>query len=577
MTSLAALLIASGCGAYQFLRGNFVKAFAMFITSICSAAVAFGFFEQLSELLISRDMLVTWAQPVCLISLFIITFTILQLACWKLTSRMVDLGIWPERIGRPLFGFLSGLMISGTVIAALAAAPVSNTLPYSRFDKEKPNPQKPDKLLVNADGFATGLFSVLSRGSFSGKSSFAALHPAFLDQQHLNRLCSKDNIPILTKNKAIEIPKTAVWPAKGELKDADGRPVTAKSGHRLIVARIGIRKASIGQAGLFTPSQLRLVCTKKTNRKPTRGKGRNFYPLGYLKTSTRIERKKLNEKIRIDASDFTGQIKYIDFIFEVPENMSPILAEFKLNNIGLMPPAVTAEKAPPVMPFIPTADCATNQAKLKPLAGAGLYGLELAAGSKLLYDAKLAVSSKTQWLLAQTENSVATAEFKKNKIIFARSELAGENLITKNKKQGLEKILSPLKNYRLLSLKCNNPAGGKAINAQQLPVLVEATGFLHHPVGVVAGGELDGRMVYQVDYCAVKKDGRADGLVIAKDGSVEKSFVQKIWLAEKAQSITEFYLLYSIKTGRNTVISSVRTADLQQKAELEKYQGFLIK
>jgi hypothetical protein len=576
MTSLAALLIASGCGAYQLFRGNFVKAFAMFITSICSAVAAFGFFEQLSAVLIGRDMLVMWAQPMCLILLFIIVFTIFQLACWKLIPKTVDLGIWPERIGRSVLGFLSGLIISGTIITGLAAAPVSNTLPYSRFDEKNPNPERPKKLLVNADGFTVGLFSILSGGSFSGKSSFSALHPAFLDQLHLNKLYIKDNIPILTQTKAIEIPKTALWPVTSELKDSDGGLVTAKSGHQLFIARIGIRKAAIGQAGLFTPLQLRLIC-KKDTKKPFSDKGVNLYPLGYLKTSTKVQRKMLNEKIMVDAKDFTGQIKYIDFVFELPEDISPTLAEFKLNNIELMPSSITAEKAPPIMPFISTAECETDQAELKPLTGARLYGLQLSAGSYLLSDAKLAVPSKNIWLSAQTENSTAAAEFEKNKIIFARAELAGEKLITKNKKQGLEEILFVLNGYRLLSLKCNNPVVGKAISAQELPVLVEARGFIHCPVGAVVGGELDGQTVYQVDYCAVEKDDKTEGLVIATDGSVEKSFVQKIWLAEKAQSITEFYLLYLIKSGGNIIISSVRPADSQQEADFEKYQGFLIK
>src|SRR4030042_3042869 len=106
MASLAVVVIIFGCAALQYFKGTFVKAFAMIIIAICSSVVAFGFFEMLANPIISRSndgsllSLVHWAQTLCFILLFAVTFGILQTGAIYLIRHQVDLGFWPERIGR---------------------------------------------------------------------------------------------------------------------------------------------------------------------------------------------------------------------------------------------------------------------------------------------------------------------------------------------------------------------------------------------------------------------------------------------------------------------------------------------
>ena len=145
------------------------------------------------------------------------------------------------------------------------------------------------------------------------------------------------------------------------------------------------------------------------------------------------------------------------------------------------------------------------------------------------------------------------------------------------KGDGLEVILQPVKGYKLLSLKCNNPSVGAAINGRQLPVLVELSGSIDNPVGVVVGGKINNQFVYEVDYCAVTDPNKPDCLALAEDGSVAKPFPDAVWLPEQAQSINEFYVLYLVKEGRNTVILSVKLPDSQTAASLKERTGFLIK
>ena len=193
MAGLVVVLIILGCVAYQYLKGTFLKAFAAIIIAICASVVAFGYFEILANVFVSRSdnsrylSLAPWAQSLSFVLLLVLAFGILQTIVNKLTREPIDLGLLAERIGRVVCGIFLGLILSGLLLTALAMAPLSNKYPYQRFYPTNPNAEKPKKVLLNADGFVTGWFSMMSRGAFSGKRSFAALHPNFLDQVFLNR------------------------------------------------------------------------------------------------------------------------------------------------------------------------------------------------------------------------------------------------------------------------------------------------------------------------------------------------------------------------------------------------------
>jgi len=360
MFNILVLLIIAGCVAYQFLKGSLLKAFATIIITICAGAVAFGYFEALADLIISRSndgkasAIVPWAQTLSFGILFILAFAILQTIAAYLTRQNVDLGFLPERIGRVVCGIFLGLLLSGVVLTALAMAPLPNKYPYQRFDERNPDAERPGKALLNPDGFATGWFSMLSNGSFSAirnKRSFAALHPEFLDQLFLNRHSASDKILTITALKDIELPPAnqmpSWWLAYDNTKDQDGNTLR-KSGHDIAIARVGIKKRAIKQAGTFTLSQLRLICKQNGFKNPFTGKAKNIYPIGYMTAQNRIQTKKLNETIQILNSDVTGSVKWIDFAFYVPNGFMPALVEFKLNSIVEIKTRTAAEPPPDI-------------------------------------------------------------------------------------------------------------------------------------------------------------------------------------------------------------------------------------
>ena len=590
MASLLVVVIIAGCAAYQYLKGTLVKSFAAVITAVCAGTVAFGYFEASANVIINRgnESLTPWAQSLCFILLFVLTFAVLQIIAAQLTRHKVELPLLAERIGRSVCGVLLGLIIAGTLLTALAMAPLQNNWPYQRFDASRPDAEKPNTTLFNADGFTAGWFSIISSGSFSGKTSFAAVHPDFINQMFLNRHNTTDKIPTVTGSEAIETPKKAgVWPSPEDLKDSKGKPVPSKSNYNLTIVRVGLKKKTIKEAGVFTLSQLRLVCKEKSDaQNPLSGKGKNIYPIGYLKTANQLQIKQLNDQIEIESADFKGRTRWIDFAFYVPNGFQPTLVEFKQNNIVQVAPPVAAAQAPPTVALVPLAECAKGSVEVQPLSSAKVYGVELAEGRDALEDLSLEIKDPNQWQSTQTARSIAPARFEGDKISYVRAELKVEKPAEDEPKQkrswnedkkGIMEMLKTLEGYTLLSLKCNNPSGGTAIRGQQLPFLVELSGLIHRPVGIIASAKAGGQTIYEVDYCSLTADDMEGGLVIAEDGAVAQPFPDNIWLTQQAQNISEFYVLYLVKSGRKAIIISVQPGDARSSAGFEKYEGFFVK
>ena len=368
IANLAVVAVILICALLQFLKGRFVNAFVAFITTLCAGFVAFAYFELLAGLIVSRGdslpaIVVPWAQTIAFAALFLVAFVVLYVIAGQITRRPVALPDLPDRIGRAVCGILLGLVLAGLLLTALAMGPLPNKYPYPRFQSANPNPEQPQKPLFSADGFATGWFSAVSRGTFSAKKSFAVLHPNFLDQAFLNRCRATAGIPVVTAKNAIELPQrrqdpnnAAAWFAPDGLNTTDGNPVPARSGHSLIILRLGLRRGVIKDAGRFTPSQIRLICKQKgLDQDPLAGSAVNLYPLGYIQAQDALKLTRLSEKITVSYTDFEDRspVRYIDFAFHLPAGFVPVLIQFKQNSIAEVPSLVPAENAPPAIPFAP--------------------------------------------------------------------------------------------------------------------------------------------------------------------------------------------------------------------------------
>jgi hypothetical protein len=560
----------AGCAAYQYLKGTFLRAFATFMASLCASIVAFAWFEQLANLL--RDMLSDWAQPLCFVVLFIVTFAVLQTIVIMLTREPIDFGVMAERAGRIVLGLLLGIVVSGLLLTAAAMAPLPSNYPYQRFDHARiENPPSSRKPLLNPDGFTARCFSIVSSGGLGGSKSFAVLHAGFLDQLFLNRLAIDKNISVFAASNTIELPpKAAAWPAPEGLKDSKGIPLSSKTGCDLIMARLGLTS----RTGSFTPGQLRLICKEKGGKERFQGSATSVYPVGYLKIPGQLQLKGLADQIQPEA-----QTRWIDFAFYLPAGLEPVAVAFKANAIAEVPPPVSADQTPKPIPFIQSSDCATLFAKVAPATSAKIHGLELASGTRLLEGTMLTVTDHDGWETMQTQRSIKPAQFEKDEITCVRAELkiqtpaAESNQPSqKTKENKLPQMLKPADGYRLLSLKCNTPAVGSTIRGEQLPTLIDVSGAAHRPCGLLAAGKTSDGTIFEFDYCSLTGDP-SEEITLDDNGAVAKPFPETVWLAEQTESILQLYTLYMVKTG--TIILSVQPAGAQVGAAFDGAEAFL--
>ncbi len=596
MAVLAVLLIILGSAAYQFRRGNAVKAFAALLASICAAIAAFAYFEPLASLLIASETLVAWAQPVCLLALFLVCLAVLQTVALAIIPRPIVIELLHDQIGRIIFGLLLGLVVSGVLVTALAMAPLANNLPYQRFDSRTINADEPHGLLLGADTFVAGSFGLISKGSLSGDKSFAVLHADFINQLFLNR-CNRE-IPATTDPAAIELPPKAAWLAPDDIRDSQGQPVPAKAGHRLTIVRSGFTGRGFATAGRFTLSQFRLLSAQKGAQNRLAGKALPAYPVGYLTTGGRVQIKSLSDTITLENEDVSGTTRWIDFAFWVQDGLEPVLLQFKANVAAAVSSLAPSDQLPPPSPFVPASACARLSADISPLASSKIHGLKLTYGAELLKELSLHVADEDHLQSLQTPDSKIPAVFDSGAIVCAQvqlnpqrtaepntapaeandaaqpSEQAASRATAENK---LPDMLKAADGYRVLSLKCNNPPTGAAISADQLPVLVDLYGRSHPPVGAIVTAKVGQQTVYELDFCSLTGDQKPAAIKLTEDNIVAAPFPDVITLPERASSISEFYLLYMIKTGRNTIITSVKPADAAMGAAIVKYDGVVIR
>jgi hypothetical protein len=370
MVSLVMLAIMGGCAAFLFLKGTLVQGIIMIFNAIIAGFVAFGFFEILTRLLIKYSPgVAVWAPLICFVVLFILTFAVLQ-AAMQLAKEKADLGKLPEQIGRVACGLVLGYVITGHALVAAAMAPIPNQYPYPRFDQRSPNPSKPNTPLLSPDGFVTSLFSTISKGSFSAigtPKSFAVLHAGYVDQLYLNRHKVMEKVPLMTSTTTINVPKNGVRAAPDSLRDSEGKSLSISPGESLMLVRVELQPRGLKDAGKFTLSQFRLVCGPKgAGKDPLAGQGQAVYPLGYVGDRSRLERKPLGDIIT--AQSDTGQPVNMDLAFAVPTSLTPLLLEFKANDVVQVSVPASREETLEMVPFGQSAETPAAAPQSEPQA-----------------------------------------------------------------------------------------------------------------------------------------------------------------------------------------------------------------
>ena len=152
----------------------------------------------------------------------------------------------------------------------------------------------------------------------------------------MNRYAVSEDVSLATTASVIEVPpKKAARLITEPLKNAQNQNeiIEPKSAHKLAAVSVRFKKSRAGGAGTFTLSQFRLICKHQNDLADIfAGKAKSVYPVGFIKTASLLNRKPLTEPIKLTETN--TEKEWLEFVFEVPADYSPVLIEFKQNNIA---------------------------------------------------------------------------------------------------------------------------------------------------------------------------------------------------------------------------------------------------
>ncbi|HSV27762.1 MAG TPA: CvpA family protein [Sedimentisphaerales bacterium] len=346
MATILVIAVILACIAGQVIWGSIIRSFAIFMSAVLGMLVAFNFFDPLALKLIESDFMPWRAHGIVLGLLFVLSFAVFVAVSLKLLGTEIAFSRMTDRIGGAIVGIPTGLLVSGMLVTAISLASGSGSFPYQRFDPVRPDIENPKGVFLNADGFAAGLFGFASSGSLAGDNSFALVRADFANAAAFDRLSAEKGGSPLAGRNAIQLP-VVIRLAGPEITDADGRRLQAVPGSDLFLARVNMTRSVIGKdSPNFTLGQLRLICKRKDDMAlPGAGTGICVYPVGYLRTSTRLQMEPLSTLVPIATAEFEDGIKPIDVAFYIPSDLRPALVGFKRNFVTSSISLVTPEEA----------------------------------------------------------------------------------------------------------------------------------------------------------------------------------------------------------------------------------------
>ncbi|MGD0784894.1 MAG: CvpA family protein [Sedimentisphaerales bacterium] len=356
IAELIVIIVILATAVFAYLKGSVVKSSLLFINAIISSTIAFSFFETAGKIIIGYGYGGQWVLGGCFAAIFIFLIVLLNALTNKLAPAGIHFSELNDKIARSVIAVFAGLIIAGVILITAALLPLGTSWPYERFDPQnkKLRPAEPDKgLILRADGFTAALASWFSRGSLCSSKSFAVFHPNFLNEIFLNRIRQDENNWIIAGSEAVDV-KDA-WEPNSTTKlvsATDSQPLGAIPGTKTVIVRTGLKGGSITRGGAmtednkltFTLAQIRLLC--KADRSTLTGSSQVAYPVGFIRSENIVDCKSLIEEIRLKTSDFTGGVKWFDFVFQIPADTVPVLLEFKLNAAAEVGKLVSGSKIP---------------------------------------------------------------------------------------------------------------------------------------------------------------------------------------------------------------------------------------
>jgi hypothetical protein len=112
---------------------------------------------------------------------------------------------------------------------------------------------------------------------------------------------------------------------------SDNQPISEGSRTKAVIIKTAAE-------GLFTMSQIRLVCKAGDSANNLQGSGQVVWPIGYISRDNVVDLKNLTEKITTNR---------LDLVFYIPADAVPVMLQFKQNAVAQVGKLESGETTPP--------------------------------------------------------------------------------------------------------------------------------------------------------------------------------------------------------------------------------------
>lgn len=356
--ALALILVITFLNSMYGLFSGLINLFC----AILAMATALGFFEPVNSLLTGTiGLSPSYAAPVALISLFIVTLIVLRTLADLYVRGNVTIPMYVDWAGGGLCGFILAQISVGMLVMGFLMLPFGDRVAqYSRFlrteeiENDRVRFIRSD-LWLKPDSFTASLFGFLSHGSLRGGATFASVYPDFpkwiswtgntVQEESWTAPRRSGNQDGFTSGLKV----IAWWdggregiPARYRLEVPSyqnpepaykRQTFTAEPGMRLLGVRIEVTDASADgpdRAGWhrFRPTMIRVVGTTsgESSGQPTFA--------DYCARLVRGADEKIQDAFRISDPDnnfavAAGGANQFDVYFEVPEQFLPEFVEYR--------------------------------------------------------------------------------------------------------------------------------------------------------------------------------------------------------------------------------------------------------
>lgn len=354
---------------FQSLHGAF-SALIMLVLCVLCSTLALSHFEWLHNTMLASFM-PDYGQAVALAALFVIPVGLLRVGIDRVISGNMVLPTLVDRIGAPLLGIGTGLIVSGMIAMVFQLLPFDagllgfqriiathNGEPISPATRLNEVPISPDieftrdNLWLSPDGLTVSLASALSQNVFSARPSFGEVHPDFLEELHWRRFgtqresrdwvapdaLSVREAKVLGANElwVYRVPEDQTFGATPTPVPDTTRPPDAGNHYVAVVVTLRNDKDTTDAQDThrFRGGQFRLVC-----RDPRTGRTEHFpmtgicYKPGVLGDDGKWQ---CFHQFRGTIINNTGD--GLGVAFEVPERLEPWFIEYKASARAAVPP-----------------------------------------------------------------------------------------------------------------------------------------------------------------------------------------------------------------------------------------------